>query len=101
LFEKGENQKPPLPSLRNISAESENAVESGMILFPNPVSTGNVEMVVELAQSSENAIVRVFSASGKQVINQLVPVIMPTDRIAIPVEGLKPGVYIVQLSTEN
>ncbi len=100
-FDKGENPKPPAPSRRNISADTETTFESGMVLYPNPVSTGNVELVVELSQSSENAIVRVFSASGKQVINQMVPVIMPVDRIAIPIDGLKPGVYIVQLSTEN
>lgn len=72
-----------------------------MTIYPNPTSNRTVEVSVELPESWEHAYLEVYSSTGQQVIRQFVPMIMPKDRMRLPVDRLDAGVYLVQLSTDT
>lgn len=75
--------------------------EPVMNIYPNPTSDYAVELKVSLSESWERASLEVYNASGQQVVKQFVPLVMPTDRMRLPVGNLGPGIYLVQLSTDN
>lgn len=72
-----------------------------MKIYPNPTSNRTVEIFVELPESWEHAQLEVYSSTGQQVIRQFVPLIMPNDRMRLPVDNLDSGMYLVQLSTDT
>lgn len=93
----------PSASKRSASAGYVEALspEPTMQIYPNPSSENLIELKVSLPESWERAYLEVYNSSGQQVIKQFVPLIMPTDRMRLPVGHLGAGIYLVQLSTDN
>lgn len=74
---------------------------AAMKIYPNPTSAERVDIVVELPESWEHARLKVYSSAGQEVISQFVPLIMPKDKMRLPIDQLDAGIYLVQLSTET
>ncbi|MDY8135162.1 T9SS type A sorting domain-containing protein [Aquimarina sp. 2201CG5-10] len=71
-------------------------IESGSLLFPNPV---NNLLTIKPNKKEQITNIQVFDMQGKEIIKNIPS--GKTEDITLSTEGLNPGMYIIKLITKN
>ena len=84
-------------SLSHVIAIDAGTVATQLGIFPNPVSAGQL-LTIEMGAASDrqSTTADVFSASGRLVSQQKWSA---GDKLQLPTAGLKPGLYLIRLSS--
>ncbi|QIP14858.1 T9SS type A sorting domain-containing protein [Spirosoma aureum] len=69
----------------------------GLSIYPNPSPTKTI--TVETQENLANAVVRIFTVSGREVETFVVPTL--NERKTIDLHSLAPGLYIMQVNAPN
>lgn len=78
----------------NINAIQNDKNGSIMKVFPNPASE-NAFLSFDNKTGIENATIRVVDFTGKTVMEKVIAVVQGKNEVALELNGIKPGVYII------
>lgn len=84
-----------------LATTSGKRIESGLTLFPNPVSTGNLTIMLAGVKTQQAVQVQVVSALGQLVEKKSLTFSEASAACELPTSGLPPGIYTVILQTTN
>lgn len=82
-----------------LATTSGKRLESGLTLFPNPVSTGNLTIMLAGVKTQQAVQVQVISALGQLVEKKRLTFSEASAACELPISGLPPGIYTVILQT--
>ena len=77
------------------------ANEASMTIYPNPATGSDVKVIYNIAKDSKHAQVLVYDVAGRTVLSKALESGKGLHQYQLPVSGLSPGAYIVNLSTES
>jgi hypothetical protein len=90
-------------NLRLINQDEEDASQSNLLVYPNPVSVTDAQLTVQLtSQAAQQIEIRITDMLGREVMNKQIFVAegLSTSQLQLP-PGLAEGVYNLQLTGEG
>jgi hypothetical protein len=84
-----------------LATASGKKLESGLTLFPNPVSTGTLTIRLAGMKTQQPVQMKVVNALGQLVINKVLTSPLASTEYELPISDLPPGSYNLLLQTAN